>query len=54
MPRNKQGLSLIIRYYFFFVLPGIKPLKNGSEDAIYPYVHKLTKEFTNLPFRQES
>lgn len=27
--------------------------QNGSEDAIYPYVHMVTKEFTNLPFKDE-
>jgi hypothetical protein len=31
----------------------IKRFQNGSEDAIYPYVHSVTSEFTNLPFKQE-
>ena len=31
----------------------MKRFQNGSEDAIYPYVHMLTKEFTNLPFKEE-
>ena len=31
----------------------MKRFQNGSEDAIYPYVHMVTKEFTNLPFNQE-
>lgn len=31
----------------------MKRFQNGSEDAIYPYVHAATKEFTNLPFREE-
>jgi hypothetical protein len=31
----------------------IKRFQNGSEDAIYPYVHMVTNEFTNLPFREE-
>jgi hypothetical protein len=31
----------------------MKRFENGSEDAIYPYVHMVTKEFTNLPFREE-
>jgi hypothetical protein len=31
----------------------IKRFQNGSEDAIYPYVHILTSEFTNLPFKEE-
>ena len=31
----------------------IKRFQNGSEDSIYPYVHIVTKEFTNLPFKEE-
>jgi hypothetical protein len=31
----------------------MKRFKNGAEDAIYPYVHAVTNEFTNLPFREE-
>ena len=31
----------------------MKRFQNGSEDAIYPYVHMVTKEFTNLPFKEE-
>ena len=31
----------------------MKRFQNGSEDAIYPYVHMVTKEFTNLPFNEE-
>ena len=31
----------------------MKRFQNGSEDAIYPYVHLVTKEFTNLPFKEE-
>ena len=31
----------------------IKRFQNGSEDSIYPYVHMVTKEFTNLPFKEE-
>jgi hypothetical protein len=31
----------------------MKRFQNGSEDAIYPYVHTVTKEFTNLPFKEE-
>ncbi len=31
----------------------IKRFKNGSEDAIYPYVHLVTNEFTSLPFKEE-
>jgi len=31
----------------------IKRFQNGSEDSIYPYVHMVTKEFTNLPFEEE-
>ena len=30
-----------------------KRFQNGSEDAIYPYVHIMTKEFTNLAFNKE-
>ena len=30
-----------------------KRFQNGSEDAIYPYVHMVTKEFTSLPFKEE-
>jgi hypothetical protein len=35
------------------ILKVMKRFQNGSEDAIYPYVHALTKEFTNLPFNEE-
>ncbi len=35
------------------ILKVMKRFKNGSEDAIYPYVHLVTKEFTNLPFKEE-
>lgn len=31
----------------------MKRFKNGSEDAIYPYVHTVTKEFTNQPFNEQ-
>ena len=31
----------------------MKRFQNGSEDAIYPYVHMVTTEFTNLPFKEE-
>jgi len=31
----------------------MKRFQNGSEDAVYPYVHMVTKEFTNLPFKEE-
>lgn len=31
----------------------IKRFQNGSEDAVYPYVHTVTKEYTGLPFREE-
>lgn len=31
----------------------MKRFKNGDEDSIYPYVHTVTKEFTNLPFKEE-
>lgn len=31
----------------------IKRFQYGSEDAVYPYVHMVTKEFTNLPFNDE-
>lgn len=31
----------------------MKRFENGSEDAIYPYVHSVTTEFTNLPFKEE-
>ncbi|MFN8361968.1 MAG: hypothetical protein U0264_18835 [Candidatus Kapaibacterium sp.] len=31
----------------------IKRFQNGSEDAIYPYVHMVTKEFTNFSFKEE-
>jgi len=31
----------------------MKRFQNGSEDAIYPYVHMVTKEFTKLPFKEE-
>ena len=31
----------------------MKRFQNGSEDAIYPYVHTAIKEFTNLPFKEE-
>ena len=31
----------------------MKRFQNGSEDAIYPYVHMATNEFTNLPFKEE-
>ncbi len=31
----------------------MKRFQNGSEDAIYPYVHMVTMEFTNLPFKEE-
>jgi hypothetical protein len=31
----------------------MKRFKNGREDAIYPYVHSLTNQFTNLPFNQD-
>lgn len=31
----------------------MKCFQNGSEDAIYPYVHSVTKDFTNLPFNKE-
>lgn len=31
----------------------MKRFHNGSEDAIYPYVHAATKEFTHLPFKEE-
>lgn len=30
----------------------VKRFQNGSEDAIYPYVHTVTKEFTKLPFKE--
>lgn len=28
----------------------MKRFQNGSEDSLYPFVHMITKEFTNLPF----
>ncbi len=31
----------------------MRRFQNGSEDAIYPYVHMVTKAFTNLPFNEE-
>lgn len=31
----------------------MKRFENGNEDAIYPYVHMVTTEFTNLPFKEE-
>jgi hypothetical protein len=31
----------------------MKRFSNGSEDAIYPYVHHVTQEFTGLPFKEE-
>jgi hypothetical protein len=31
----------------------MKRFQNGTEDAIYPYVHMVTKEFTNSPFKEE-
>ena len=31
----------------------MKRFQNGSEDSIYPYVHMVTKELTNLPFKEE-
>ena len=31
----------------------MKRFQDGSEDAVYPYVHTATKEFTNLPFKEE-
>ncbi len=31
----------------------MKRFQNGSEDAIYPYVHAVTKEFTNQPFNEQ-
>lgn len=31
----------------------MKRFKNGSEDAIYPYVQMVTQEFTKLPFKEE-
>ena len=31
----------------------MKRFQNGSEDAIYPYVYMVTKEFTSLPFKEE-
>ena len=31
----------------------MRRFQNGSEDAIYPYVHMVTKAFTNLPFSEE-
>lgn len=31
----------------------IKRFQNGSEDAIYHYVHAVTNEFTKLPFKEE-
>jgi hypothetical protein len=30
-----------------------KRFQNGSEDAIYPYAHTFTKEFTKLPFNDK-
>lgn len=31
----------------------MKRFQNGNEEAIYPYVHMVTKGFTNLPFKEE-
>jgi hypothetical protein len=31
----------------------IKRFENGTDDAIYPYVHTVTNEFTNLPFEKD-
>jgi len=31
----------------------MKRFQNGSEDSIYPYVHLMTKEFTNHSFNEE-
>ncbi len=31
----------------------MKRYQTGSEDSIYPYVHIITKEFTNLPFNEK-
>jgi hypothetical protein len=31
----------------------MKRFESGNEDAIYPYTHSVTQEFTNLPFKQE-
>lgn len=31
----------------------MKRFQNGSEDAIYPYVHSATKEFTKQPFNEK-
>jgi hypothetical protein len=31
----------------------IKRFENGGEEAIYPYVHTVTKEFTKQPFIEE-
>lgn len=31
----------------------MKRFYNGDDDAIYPYVHMMTKEFTKLPFKNE-
>src|SRR5688500_13967870 len=31
----------------------MKRFQNGGDDAIYPYVHMVTKEFTNLAFKEE-
>lgn len=30
----------------------IKRFQNGTEDSVYPYVHAVTKEFTDLPFNE--
>lgn len=30
----------------------MKRFENGAEDAIYPYVHMVTKEFTGQPFNE--
>jgi hypothetical protein len=31
----------------------MKRFQNGTEDSIYPYVHMVTKEFIDSPFKQE-
>ena len=31
----------------------MKRFQNGSEDSIYPYIHSVTTEFTNKPFKEE-
>jgi hypothetical protein len=31
----------------------LKRFENGAEDAIYPYVHAVTKDLTGLPFNDE-